>query len=290
MGYISIDVIDAEIRGRLKSYNEQGRIDPDDVVQYTYDAMRKLGLASYMEDAWVGLEIVDNKAIIPNDIYTTNSAYRLQNSVVGSFNNLFTISTNVTTSTETDTEETTCTTGTTTTTTTTTVVMKESCDGEAQFVYTAKTVPLSEIVSVLNLSYPMYYTGSELSLITSAESNVYLSGMDTYIYRGNNIITSFKSGNVIISYKRWVKDADGRPMVPDDIDTIDAVIAYNIFMLVSDDFYDRKENVNTVYSEAKNNWDNFKAQAQNTSKLITIDEAQAKVIANANRYRRFRLR
>lgn len=284
MNYISIDRIDDEVRGRLKTYNEQGKIDPDDVVKYTFDALRKIGVSTMLEAAWLCVDVVNHKGVKNKEVFQTLGAYRILDKSVVNQNAIFQITTNVEQTFE---EGATCDGELTTSTTTTTVITKEDCSG-TELLFVKKTVPITDVISVLQVSCPMYYGGSDLSLLADSDSNILVSNMDSYIYRGNTIVTSFKTGTILINYLKWVVDEDGRPMVPDEQDVIDAVVAFNIFMILEGEFYDRVDGINSVYAEAKTNWENFRAMAQNYLKMISIDEAYSKVRAANNRYIKFR--
>lgn len=286
-GFITIDRIDGMVRSRLKTMDEQGRIDPDDIVEYSLKALQSIGTTGSMEDLWACVKIHNHKGKMPENLMHVVLTYKIQDTNVLNFTNLFKITTNVS-----ETQEVTedCNPTTTTTTTTTTVVTKQDCDG-TELLSVAKKISFTELVKILNVSTPMYYGGSDLSLLADSDSNVFVGGMDSYIRRGRSeIVTSFKEGTVLINYLDFAKDDDGRPMIPDSDEVIDAVVAYNIFMLVAPDFYDKTEGSVTVYQEAKTNWENFRAHARNSLQLISIDQAYAKAVATANRYWRFRLK
>lgn len=286
--WTTIDVVDSEVRQRLKTYNEQGRIDPDDVIQNTRKALRAIGTNEVWDDKWACVRVRKHTGRLPDDIYKVILSYKLLDTSVLSTSNLFKITSNTSTSTSVSTD--TCAPSTTTTTTTETIVTQEDCGDTDILTNIVTKVSLTDIMQVIDVSVPMYYGGSDLELLYDSNSNVFMSNMTSYIIRGQRVITSFQDGTMLVNYLGEARDDLGIPLIPDDEDVINALVAFNIFRILEEDFYNRVEGITPLYAEAKTNWENFRAMAQNNLKLITIPEAFSKVVDNSSRYWQFRLK
>ncbi len=146
-----------------------------------------------------------------------------------------------------------------------------------------------QIKKIIHTAFPLKYGGTEMKLLLLNKENVFISPDESYILQGRRVITSYKEGFFMVSYLGLYLDEDGIPMIPDDIDTIQAVKAYIRYKLFEEPFYMQVEGAQAPYLEARTTWENKKAMAQNTSLIPDIGEAIERVNETSNRYWKFRM-
>ena len=111
---------------------------------------------------------------------------------------------------------------------------------------------------------------------------------DWYIIENGYIKTSFKSGNICVSYKAFPLDEDCYPMVPDDISYREAMFWY-VFKQMLLGGYDKPTN-KIGYDFADQKWRIYCTQARNSANYPDIDKYEAfmnqwvRMIPNINRH------
>lgn len=286
-----------KVKKRLKTLNEQGRIDLDDCIEYIYDGMRDIGVPNIFSDQYCVIDIKEFKGTLPSagnycDVYQLISAYSITNvNACQVASSIFNVETN-TTRTVTNTD---CCTGDQTVKIVTTTEIKQTdgdCSNSVQTpVLTTTNCSINEISSLLRLGRPMAYGGQWMKMLCS-ENNItnVSSSRDTFIISYREIITSFRTGTVVLFYKAFSFNNEGIPLVPDNIDVEKALEAFLIYRLMEEDFYMKVEGAASVYKEAENNWRLMRESAQ--AKLLTINLPQAvqNVENQRMKYRRFWLK
>lgn len=283
--YISIEEVADLVKSELKLYNEQGRIDTDDCVQYAVDELRNIGVPQIFDQKICIIPIVNNAGCLPDDIYLLDLVYKT-NSGIQLNKRLYPLTTNVSTTTSTTTDD--C--SPVTTTVTKTVITRENCEDGQELLSIQNQISTSEVTEILNICEPMYYGGSDLKLLKDSTKNQYQKRYQSYIISGGSVITSFKEGYVIMTYLGWMLDQDGRPMIPDEYDVIQAVKQYIIFKIFEEDFRNKVEGSPSVYQEEMRKYQFLHDKAVNSCKLISIPEAYNKVYDTNRRYEKLRIR
>lgn len=154
---------------------------------------------------------------------------------------------------------------------------------------TLTTLNESDIKKIISLALPLKYGGTDLKLFLNNNQNINVTSSESFILQGRRVVTSYKEGLFLMSFMGLYLDEDGLPMVPDDIDTVNAIKAYIRYMLFTEPFYMREEGAQGPYLESKEMWYNMRARAQNNGVLPGISEAIERVNETANRYWKFRL-
>lgn len=83
------------------------------------------------------------------------------------------------------------------------------------------------------------------------------------IIRGEVIRTSFKEGQIAVSYYRQVLDENGYPMIPDHTSVLEAIVAYIDYKLAKREVYTNKQGAYSKKREAENDWHWYCNQAKN---------------------------
>lgn len=105
--------------------------------------------------------------------------------------------------------------------------------------------------------------------------NIYSSSESEYtIIQGEIIRTSFKEGQIAVSYLKQVTDKEtGYPLIPDDISIVEGITQYIIMKISTKEFFNNKENAVNKMQKAEAQWNKYCAQAK--SKMFmpsSIDE------------------
>lgn len=115
---------------------------------------------------------------------------------------------------------------------------------------------------------------------TPSMKDIYRSAVDEYTiigkYPNNNLLFSFQTGYVAISYVRAAVDPEtGYPYIPDDISIITAITYYIKWKIAERDRWNGTEGAATEAREAEAKWLKYIRQAINRAKMpSTIDEYQ----------------
>jgi hypothetical protein len=111
---------------------------------------------------------------------------------------------------------------------------------------------------------------------------------DWYIIENGYIKTSFKSGEICVSYKAFPVDEDCYPMVPDDVSYREAMFWY-VFRQMLLGGYDKPTN-KVDYNFADQKWRYYCTQARNSANYPDIDRYESflnqwvRLIPNLNRH------
>lgn len=105
--------------------------------------------------------------------------------------------------------------------------------------------------------------------------NIYAQSEHEYtIIQGEIIRTSFKEGQIAVSYLKQITDKEtGYPLIPDDISVIEGITQYIIMKISTKEFYNNKEGAFNKMEKAEIQWNKYCSQAK--SKMFmpsSIDE------------------
>lgn len=105
---------------------------------------------------------------------------------------------------------------------------------------------------------------------------LYNTVVDEYTIQHDEIMTSFKEGQVAIAYVRSVIDKNtGYPMIPDEYSTIAAITAYITMKYMARLWYQGREGYGDKYRKAEESWQWYCRQASNGNFMPHgIDEFQ----------------
>jgi hypothetical protein len=114
------------------------------------------------------------------------------------------------------------------------------------------------------------------TIVDSEYGSAYCAAVDSYtIIQGKYIRTSFRNGQVAISYKKQVTDADGYPMIPDNISYKTAITKYIQYKMADRDFQNGRDGAERRLAKYESDWHWYCSQASNADKMIYgIDEHQ----------------
>ena len=286
-----------KVKRRLKTFNEQGRINQYDCIEYIYDAMRDIGVPNLFIPKYAIVEIVNHKGYLPSnqhdycDIYQLISAYSIQkDSCVSLVKALFNVETNTDKTVE---KVDNCTGEETIKITVTTSLTKiGECPIEEQgFCKITKSTSTDKIIPFIKLGYPMRYGGQWMKILSDSNNTTNILGSaDTFMIDRHEILTSFKDGWVLLFYNSFDFNEEGIPMVPDNIDVEKALEAFLIMRLLEEDYYMKTEGSAQVFKDAELKWSMFKDSAQQKLLIKSLPEAERDVANNRSRYHRFNLR
>lgn len=112
------------------------------------------------------------------------------------------------------------------------------------------------------------------SVVEPECNDLYMGSTDQYtIIQGKYIRTSFKCGQICVSYKKQLTDDSGYPMIPDDISYKTAITKYIQYMIADKDFQGGREGAKGRLDKYEADWQWYCGQASNNDKMISgIDE------------------
>ena len=145
----------------------------------------------------------------------------------------------------------------------------------------------------------MYFKDDELMTVIPYGTSTFMKSEDCedcaetahkdwYIIENGYIKTSFKSGNICVSYKGFPVDEECYPMVPDDVSYREAMFWY-VFKQMLLGGYDKPTN-RIDYSFADQKWRYYCNQARNAANFPDIDRYESfmnqwvRLIPNINRH------
>lgn len=115
------------------------------------------------------------------------------------------------------------------------------------------------------------------TLVTPDEGVIYSPQTDEYtIVQGKIIRTSFRNGQVCISYYRQPRDKmTGYPMIPDEISYRTAIVKYVTMKTFEREFYNGRDGAKGKLDKAESDWQWYCGQASSKAKMPEgIDEYQ----------------
>lgn len=127
-------------------------------------------------------------------------------------------------------------------------------------IYELKQVKCGNGCGTLNASTDMFN-------VEDSKTNV-----PTYKVQGNILVVSFEEGTVMISYRAFVLDEDGSPMIPDDKTFTRALISYVIYKRVYQDYINGKVPNENIMERVERNYEFNISQASRRFEQPTIDE------------------
>ena len=135
---------------------------------------------------------------------------------------------------------------------------------------------------------PMQYDGSVFPRGLHCENcvNELATSDFRYVIRSNSVKTSFESGYICISYKKFSVDDKGWPMVPDDFSFKQALYWY-IFLKMLEGGMTHQH---ISYGKAEERWLHYAGQASDQSKMPDIPQMEnfmnqwVRMIPDMNKY------
>lgn len=98
------------------------------------------------------------------------------------------------------------------------------------------------------------------------------TNVPTYKIQNDILVVSFEEGNVLVSYKAFVLDDEGMPMIPGDKLFTRALISYIIYKKVYNEYINGKVPNEHIMERVENNYEANIAQASRRFETPSIDE------------------
>jgi len=119
-------------------------------------------------------------------------------------------------------------------------------------------------------------------------TGIYQNVTDEYtVLHGKTLKFSFPTGFVAISYKGYVTDKEGYPMIPDNESFRTATEKYILYKIAEKDFYAGRQGAGQRLQKAEADWHWYIRQYKNNTMMQTIDEMQNRVNNDKNVYDRY---
>ena len=137
---------------------------------------------------------------------------------------------------------------------------------------------------------PLRYTTDQFSFMVSEDSPTrFCQGNKTYRINPNYMFTSYKEGDIQISYKGYAIDEDGFPLIPDD-ESFKMAIEYHCAKRLAQKAYFSDKLSKDKYTELKQEASWYAGQAKNKADIPSVDlmeaikNAQLRLISKVNRH------
>lgn len=101
------------------------------------------------------------------------------------------------------------------------------------------------------------------SMVCEENPQLYSGSRDEYTISGNNLVLSFKEGQVAIAYHSFPLDPDtGYPMIPDEVSVIQAIVSYITYKYMQRLWYLGREGYGDKYRQAETDYHWYIDQAK----------------------------
>lgn len=102
------------------------------------------------------------------------------------------------------------------------------------------------------------------NLVCPEDPQIYYFSKDEYTVSGNNLVFSFKEGQIALAYYSFPLDPEtGYPMIPDEVSVIQAITSYITYKYMQRLWYLGKEGYGDKYKQAEQDYHWYINQAKN---------------------------